>query len=44
VVEDVNVHTKFERSRRPGQPGQKIAAAAPLPVLIILDNFFRRSS
>lgn len=32
VVEDVNVHTKFERSRRPGQPGQKIAAAAPLPV------------
>lgn len=32
VVENVNIHTKFERSRRPGQPGQKITAAAPLTV------------
>jgi len=32
VVENVNVHTKFEKGRRTGQPGQKITAAGPFPV------------
>lgn len=30
VVENINIHTKYERSRRPGQPGQKISAAGPM--------------
>jgi large subunit ribosomal protein L24 len=39
VVENVNVHTKFEKSRKAGQPGQKISAAAPFPVskVMIID-------
>ncbi len=32
VVENVNIHTKFEKSRRPGQPGQKISSASPFAV------------
>ena len=31
VVEGVNVHTKFERSRQAGQPGKKISFPAPMP-------------
>lgn len=30
VVENVNVHTKFEKGRTPRQPGQKIQAPAPI--------------
>lgn len=30
VVENVNMHTKFERSRQAGQPGQKIVFAGPM--------------
>ncbi len=29
VVENVNLHTKFEKSRKAGQPGQKIVTASP---------------
>jgi large subunit ribosomal protein L24 len=32
VVDNVNMHTKFERSKRAGQPGQKIVFAGALPV------------
>lgn len=32
VVENVNMHTKFERSRRAGQPGQKIVFAGPMAI------------
>lgn len=32
VVENVNLHTKFERSRQAGKPGQKVVAPSPLPV------------
>jgi large subunit ribosomal protein L24 len=32
VVENVNIHTKFERSKRAGQPGQKVSVASPLAV------------
>jgi large subunit ribosomal protein L24 len=40
VVENVNIHTKFEKSRRPGQPGQKITAASPIQVskVMIIDS------
>jgi large subunit ribosomal protein L24 len=40
VVENINIHTKFERSRRPGQPGQKISAAAPFGVskVMLIDS------
>lgn len=40
VVENVNIHTKFEKSRRPGQPGQKITSASPFPVskVMIIDS------
>ncbi len=30
VVENVNMHTKFERSKRAGQPGQKITFAGAM--------------
>ena len=32
VVENVNMHTKFERSRQQGKPGQRITFSAPMPV------------
>lgn len=40
VVENVNVHTKFEKSRRPGQIGQKISSASPFPIskVMIVDS------
>lgn len=31
TVENVNLHTKFERSRKAGQPGTKVVVASPLP-------------
>ena len=40
VVENVNIHSKFEKSRRPGQPGQKISAASPFAVskVMLIDS------
>ena len=40
IIENVNIHTKFERSRRPGQPGQKIQAPAPIAVskVMLIDS------
>jgi large subunit ribosomal protein L24 len=32
VVENVNSHTKFERSKTAGQPGKKVSAFSPFPV------------
>jgi large subunit ribosomal protein L24 len=32
VVENVNMHTRFERSKKAGQPGTKVTFSAPLPV------------
>lgn len=32
VVENVNLHTRFERSKKAGQPGKKIVLPAPLSV------------
>lgn len=36
VVENVNMHTKYERSRQAGQPGKKISFSAPFPVSKIM--------
>lgn len=30
VVENVNIHTKFERSRKAGTPGTKVSVASPI--------------
>lgn len=40
VVEKVNVHTRFEKSRQAGQPGKKIEFFAPLPIskLMLVDS------
>ncbi len=32
VVENVNIHTKFERSRKARQPGKQIQVASPLHI------------
>ena len=32
VVENVNTHTKFERSKKAGEPGKKVTFFAALPV------------
>ncbi len=32
VVENVNIHTRFERSRQAGQPGKKVTFSAGLPI------------
>ena len=32
VVEDVNMHTKFERAKQAGQPGKKIVTPSPLSI------------
>ena len=39
VVENVNSHTRFERSKQAGQPGKKISFFAPLSVskVMLLD-------
>lgn len=40
IVENVNVHTRFERSKKPGQPGERVTSASPLPVskLMLIDS------
>jgi large subunit ribosomal protein L24 len=32
VVENLNVHTRFQRSSKAGQPGTKVTFSSPLPV------------
>ena len=32
VVESINIHTKFEKSRKPGTPGQKVTMPSPFSV------------
>lgn len=32
AVENVNIHTRFERSKKANQPGQKIEFPGPLPI------------
>jgi large subunit ribosomal protein L24 len=32
VVENVNLHTRFEKSRKAGQPGKKVEFSASLPI------------
>ena len=31
VVENVNLHTRFERSKKAGQPGNRVTLPSPLP-------------
>ena len=40
VVENVNVHTRFERSKKAGEPGKKIQFPAGLPIskLMLIDS------
>ena len=40
VVENVNMHTKFERSKKAGAPGQKITLASPLHIsnVMLIDS------
>ncbi|MBI3232150.1 MAG: 50S ribosomal protein L24 [Candidatus Doudnabacteria bacterium] len=32
VVENMGLHTRFEKSKKAGQPGKKIVFSSPLPV------------
>ena len=32
VVENVNLHTRFQRSKKAGQPGTKVVAPSPMPI------------
>lgn len=32
VVEGLNLHTKFERAKKRGEPGKKVMVSSPLPV------------
>ncbi len=32
VVEGVNTHTRFEKSKKAGQPGKKVEFFSPLPI------------
>ncbi len=32
VVENVNMHTKFQKARKAGQPGTQIRLSSPLPI------------
>lgn len=40
VVDNINMHTKFERSKRAGQPGQKVVFAGAMPVskVMLIDS------
>lgn len=46
VVENINTHTKFERSKTAGKPGQQVKISSPLPVskVMLLDNNSGRPS
>ncbi len=32
VIENVNMHTKFERSKTAGQPGKKVTLSSPMSI------------
>lgn len=36
IIENVNLHTKFEKSKRPGQPGQRITAPGPMSIAKVM--------
>lgn len=40
VVENVNLHTKFEKSKTAGKPGQKVVMPSPMPVskVMLMDS------
>lgn len=40
VVDSVNIHTHFEKSKQPNKPGQKVMSPSPMPVskVMLLDS------
>jgi large subunit ribosomal protein L24 len=46
IVEDINTHTKFEKSKTAGKPGQQVKISSPLPVskVMLLDSNSGRPS
>lgn len=40
MVENVNLHTKFEKAKQAGKPGQKIVFSSPMPVskVMLIDS------
>ena len=40
TIENINIHTKFQKSRRAGQPGTKISLPSPLPIskVMLMDS------
>jgi large subunit ribosomal protein L24 len=40
MIENINIHTKFQKSRRAGQPGTKISLPSPFPIskVMLIDN------
>ncbi len=40
VVENVNLHTRFEKARKAGQVGKKIVFSSPFPIskVMLIDN------
>jgi large subunit ribosomal protein L24 len=40
TIEGINVHTKFQKSRRAGQPGTKISLSSPFPIskVMLMDS------
>ena len=46
VIENINTHTKFERSKTAGKPGQQVKISSPLPVskVMLVDNNSGRPS
>ena len=40
VVENINLHTRFRKSKKKGQPGQKVVLSSPLPIskLMLVDS------
>lgn len=32
VVENANMHTRFEKSKKAGQPGKKVIFSSPMPI------------
>lgn len=46
VIENINTHTKFERSKTAGKPGQQVKISSPLPAskVMLVDNNSGRPS
>jgi large subunit ribosomal protein L24 len=40
VVESINIHTRFERSKQSGKPGQKVTFSSPLSIskVMVIDS------